>query len=736
MNVKDFGKRVVYLLFLLGLQLSYPQTQKEVTIFWDSSSSMMDREVEKEFYFLEAYFKNSPNAKITLVSFSNTIIAKELFDVADGDWSTLKERLSNTRYDGATSYQNLEEFDGESDILVFTDGKQTGRAATPSFTGNVFVINASKDFNRANINLLTLVNNGNYVNLLNQQFGQAQSGEGKIIYSGTIYEDTRPIAGATVFIKGKSDAAVQTNAEGQYEIESSSGETLVMSVNNKLFELPLGEKTTNDFFMEGNQIRLDEVVVSETRDEPIEEITTGYGTENKEKIGYAVQSIGEDDISDVSTTASNATQGKFSGVRLGQNDDLTQVVMRPSNSILGNNYGLIVIDGVPMSRSNSSTQQTIGNDISRSNALQNSGFIDPKNIAKITVLKGLAATNRFGSMGANGVLLITTKTGTYGKGSNEIKDLARLTDNIFDGKLQVNKKSLVTPYLKELKQGKSVQEAYEIYLRQKLNHTKSPEYFIDVYDFFKESNENLAIRILSNVLEKERPSYEELRAFYLKCSELEYNELALLASNRMLELYPDKAQPYFDFARANRNSENYQLAVNTLSDMLQGTANPDLNFEGLQKVAGTELRNLVNLNSSELVFDQVDVKYRNNLTYGARLVFEWHDADAEFVLQFVNPAKRFFDWEHTALSDRKRIQDELRNGFATEQFEIFGAESKGDWQVNVTYMGNGGQNEATPLFLKCTAYYNFGSPDQQKESYLIRLHEKGEKQLFFKFTTK
>ncbi|MEX0359703.1 MAG: YfaP family protein, partial [Allomuricauda sp.] len=147
----------------------------------------------------------------------------------------------------------------------------------------------------------------------------------------------------------------------------------------------------------------------------------------------------------------------------------------------------------------------------------------------------------------------------------------------------------------------------------------------------------------------------------------------------------------------------------------------------------TDLRNLVNQERKHLDISKVSSSYRNNLTYNARLVLEWNNTDAEFVVQFVNPQKRFFNWEHTEAADKKRIMDEIQHGFSSEQFEIVGPETVGDWILNVTYMGNRTSGNKMPTFLKCTVQYNFGKANQYSEEFLVRLQDNGDEQQLAKF---
>ncbi len=707
---------------IITMTKCFGQQTKNVSICWDVSLSMQNRDIEKDFYFLDAYFKTVQNAKVSLITFSDRVLSKDTYQVSSSDWASLKKELEGLQYDGATSYESLSSYVEVGEVLLFTDGKQNLGNSTPNFSGEVYIINSSENFDKASLNLLSIVNNGNLVDFNEKRDSDAPL-EDTNQYTGTIYSGTMGLEGVEIYVQGSENTRVKSNAKGSFNVNGKVGDTLIVAYGNKIEKQVLGETNTLNFSLEDQGIQLQEVVVSERKNEPVETITTGYGEENKDKVGYAVQSISSDDISDAATTPDMAIQGKFSGVNLGQNEDLSQVTMRPRMTLLGNVYGLIVIDGVPLRQSDSASGTVFSSD-----------FINPENIADITVLKGLAATNKYGSLGVNGVLLITSKTATYAKESGEKVDMARLRDNIYEDKIKVNNKTLVTPYLKELKKGKNIKEAYDLYLDQRKNFSNVPEYFLDVSNFFLESSPEIAERILSNVLEMENPSYEALRALFLKCTEQENHEMAVFAADKMLALFPSKIQSYFDVALAQKNTGNFQEALTMLNAMVTGAANPELNFSSMEKVVGTEIRNMVNQQKAQFNIEKVDPKYRNNVTYNARLILSWSVPDAEFSVQFVNPQKRFFTWEHTEIGDRNRILQELQHGNSSEQFEIVGAETKGEWILNATYLGNRTPKNETATFLKCIVQYNFGKPNQRSEEFMIRLQETGDEQQLARFT--
>lgn len=692
-----------------------------VTICWDTSLSMESRDIEKEFTFLENYFSKKKDASVRLLVFKNSIVDSQSFLVESGNWNLIKNKLKSLSYDGATSYQELASYIEGGDVLLFSDGKQNSNIANAKFDGNLYIINSMPQSNNANFNLLRIINNGEYINLTQ---GVEKGSENGIedMYRGSVYGANFGVEKITIKRKG-SEKAVNPNENGFYSIHAQVGDILTFTTPQGLkTEKILGEnRFINVWIEEDNGIRLDEVVVVKKREKYVKTITTGYGEENADKVGYAVQSISEDDISPINTTVSSAVQGKFSGVSLGQNDDLSQAQIRPKNSILGNNYGLIVIDGVPMPRSNSAATGEI----------QGTGFVDPSNIASIRVLKGLAATNRYGSAGSNGVLLIKTKTGTF-RNANEKVDLALVKDNIYKGGLNINNKQLVTPYLKELKKGKNVERAYEIYLSQRVRYLNHPEYFIDVSNFFTNSSIPLAIQILSNILEKESPELSELLAMMYKANELKNYDIALEAAERLLQKYPNRAQSYLDMALAHKKVGNYQIALNMLNNIASGKMSVDLDFSGLKKIIDLEIRNLVFEKGKELDITKVDGGLLNNIRYNARLVFDWNNVDAQFEIQFVNPQKRFFKWSHTQEANLERIKDEITDGYNKEQFEIYGVETKGEWIINAKYLGNRNPDNREPTFFNCLVQYNFGKPNQRTEEYLVRLNEKGEEKMLVK----
>jgi len=721
--MKQLKLQVFYLVMACFHIGAYSQENKEVTICWDVSLSMKDRDIDKEFHFLDDYFENVENADVTLLTFSDQVISKNDFTVVSGNWSTLKDKVKTLNYDGATSYDALETYTGDGEVILFTDGKRNSNRFIPSFEGKLNIVNSNKDFDRSSLNLLSIVNKADLSNLLdNEPYGadennQKEQSEQDLI-SGTVYIDNDPAPNTLISVSGNENTYL-TDGNGDFKIKAKVGDSILISnkVNKTYKTIPIQSKTAITVFLESNAYSLDEVVVVESRREE-NLVNTALGKQNKDKLGYDVQSIEDDEITEINTNISDAVAGRFAGVTQGGNDDVG------GGSVAGqNNLSQVVIRGgncVPLRQSNSGRGEYV-----------DTSWINPSNVENITVLKGLAATNRYGSLGSAGVILITTKNASATKAKGKPVDQALLTNNVFEGKLISKKGQLNTPYLKELKKAKNLEEAYQNYLSQRESYKTDFWYFIDVSDYFRTANAELGDRVLSNLMELDF-GYDAQKTLMLKYKALAQKEKALSMANKIAESFPNKIQSHYDLAIAHMDSGNMQAAADLLNGIVTGSLDATLNFSPLKKVAGAALRNLVNRHGSKLDLTKIDSSFKNNLTYNARLVFEWASPQDEFVLRFVNPQKRFFDWEHSSLADKNRITDELKNGFSIEQFELVGDISIGDWQVNATNLNT--EVDSQPFLLKCKVQYNFGKPDQREEEQLIRLDKNDSKeQLFFKF---
>lgn len=219
--------------------------------------------------------------------------------------------------------------------------------------------------------------------------------------------DGQPLPGVSVKIKG-GDAGTVTDANGRFKISAPANGTLTFTyIGYVSQEKTVGQTVSVALVSDSKQ--LGEVVV-----------TGALGiarTRNQET--YAAQQVTGDEVNKQRTNNFVSTlSGKVAGLEIRQNNSMgasTNVVMRGTKSIFGNNQALFVIDGVPVdnSNTNSSGQTTGRGGFDYGNAAAD---MNPDNIESVTILKGAAASALYGSRGSNGVVLITSKKGRKGLG--------------------------------------------------------------------------------------------------------------------------------------------------------------------------------------------------------------------------------------------------------------------------------------------------------------------------------
>lgn len=192
-----------------------------------------------------------------------------------------------------------------------------------------------------------------------------------------------PVIGANVVVKGTTNGSI-TNFDGEYELTAPIGSTLSISfIGYKSIEV----KATGDL----QTIKLDED--SEALDEVI---VVGYTTQRKESLTGSMNNIKSEKLKDITTpSVENLLNGKVPGVYVapgsGQPGSSGAVVIRGQATLNGTTSPLWVIDGV-----------IVGSD---------AGQLNPADIESMTILKDAASTAIYGSQGANGVIVVTTKSG-------------------------------------------------------------------------------------------------------------------------------------------------------------------------------------------------------------------------------------------------------------------------------------------------------------------------------------
>ena len=240
-----------------------------------------------------------------------------------------------------------------------------------------------------------------------------QKGNHKV--TGRVVDSTgEPLIGATVLVEGSTNGTV-TDIDGNFVLNTTPNAKIVFSyIGFSSQTIAVGGKGTINVTLKEETNTMKEVVV------------TAMGIQRKEEsLTYATQRVKAEDLMKVQDpNVANSLEGKVSGLTItpsaGGAGGSTKIVLRGAKSILGNSSPLIVVDGVPMTNDarGNHNMQSMSRDITYAGMSEGSdplSLINPDDIESINVLKGANAAALYGSVAANGVVMITTKRGREGK---------------------------------------------------------------------------------------------------------------------------------------------------------------------------------------------------------------------------------------------------------------------------------------------------------------------------------
>lgn len=221
--------------------------------------------------------------------------------------------------------------------------------------------------------------------------------------SGTVTDQNAiPLPGVNILVEGTS-TGTQTDFDGNYTIRADVGQTLLFTyIGQKTERRTVGTESVINVQMQEDAQALEEVVV------------TAQGIKREQRsLGYAVSKIDNEEIEDrPEGDIGRVLRGKAAGINITATNGIsgsgTNIIIRGFTSLTGSNQPLFVVNGVPFDGSSNQQNSFFDNQTESSRFLD----IDPNSIESVNVLKGLSASVLYGERGRNGVILITTKSGS------------------------------------------------------------------------------------------------------------------------------------------------------------------------------------------------------------------------------------------------------------------------------------------------------------------------------------
>lgn len=487
-----------------------------------------------------------------------------------------------------------------------------------------------------------------------------------------------PLFGVNILVKNTT-TGTQTNEGGHYTITAKQGDILVFSfVGMHIQEVTFQTKVVINIVLKENTESLKEVVVNAEK------------IDRKEKArSYSSSVITSDKlIKGGYTNIIQALQGTVAGLSIREDS----VFLRGGIQIIDidgkpkNVPPLVIYDGLPLEVSD----------------LETLNFYD---IGEIEVIKSASQALRYGPRAVGGVIVIKSKFSLSSiENKNRYKN-ENLIKNKYQGSLNVEERILDVPYIEELSKANSVEDAYDLYLKQKDQYGHLPTYYLDVYDHFKKwKNRDYELRILFNDVITDLDNPEQLKALAYLLEEARDYKLAINIYSQILRLLPGDLLSFRDLALIYKNIGLEQESTAILNSLISDENND---------------------NEDVLEFSDINDILKNdgvNVTYDIRIVADWNRYDANINLQVIDPSREICNYENPKTSQGGQLAQNMSQGYGPEEFTLKNAK-KGSYFIMLNYSLKDSEETTKPTYVKLAMFKDYGKPTETKEIKVLQLFE-------------
>ncbi|PWL38940.1 hypothetical protein DKG77_11980 [Flagellimonas aquimarina] len=674
----------------------------KVMLLWDTSLSMKDRSLDKEFRFLDNYFKNLGDVQVVFQPIGHQFGKRTSHNIGNGNWETLKKTIESVVYDGAIDHRLWQKLETSQQTLFFTDGKNFPMDATKDWYGTLFTVNGNNTANHTLLKDIAEDHGGNYINLekldnmaLAVQFTErymldnldytARTAQKLSEVTGNVGDLDQQLQNVLVKVRG-TERQTRTDSRGNFTIKALNGEVLdfsypgreatstVVNTSARMLKIimPIGITALDEVVLEEN-VRLKEL------HKPLNKnISTRFGTLDMERIGFGVKQLSGEHISKSAQTIMDALQGKFPGVEIVRKypENIDLVALREGK--LYGWYAAWDVDG-------------------NIYAPQDPPYhINLHDIKDITIMPAAWSAAKYGRLAPGGIIIVRTISNTFDDIEVTENSKNKLQNTYSNDAIELANGLASKPlYAQRIANSPNVDKAYLQYLSDRKNYGHTPSFYFETSKIFKDhwNDSRKANSIKSNLLEQFPEQVDALKILAYAHEEAEQKQEAL-SIYKQINKVKKTPQAKRDLAKMLVETGEYKEAWNMYKGYI-GIQN-NLESKGLDQIVKEEMLDVLQGHSEEIGIDKSKFTFKEQSNFS--LLVEWNDPNTQFELQFVSPQGHYYNWNNaTEITNEKRIQGALSESFDIDDMQ------QGQWLVNMTYLGN---QVNLPTYLKFTLRNN------------------------------
>lgn len=750
----------------------FPKTQSrprqwsnKIGLIWDTSLSGLQRDTKKELELLAKIIKQKQNLTIQLGLLNNGFKQAGTFNISNGNWAMLKNKLENLVYDGGTNFSavNTRAFQAD-EYLLFSDGLSTFGPNAIAINKPIHTINTALKADYSTLKYISQKTGGEFINLnaiaVNEAFKQLNEQNLQFlgIKNGADVRQTYPSVHVNVngnfslagILNGINTTFVLQFGYGntvvsEQEIHLNGTEHTFSSINvsrvwaqKKISEMDIQyEANKDDISVLSKQFgivtRNTSLIVLENLDDylryeivPPLELRQEYERILKQRSTALLER---------KTDLLNAAVAMTKELKTWWNTEFKQDLEKKNEGYP--DPGLVAIQGDVSANEQAASRR---DEVMRTQEMR---MVPPVGAAR----KAAEQTNElnevvvvgYGSQAKQAVTgaaltqlrakevlaplqgrvagLSVQRNRVAGSNAQETKALPINTQpDIITREFKSDK-----AYMKNLT-GKP-DSAYQAYLKMRANYISTPMFYFDVANWFYQQKDSVrALTILSNIadLDLENADLYKTLAYKLKQTG-NYND-EVFVTQKVLLWRPMDAQSYRDYALALADVGHYQKALDNLYKVITQSYNSQIarRDQGIEEIVIAEINNLITRHGNKLSTKDIDKRLIQPLPVDVRVVLNWNKNDTDIDLWLTDPMgeKGYYGNSRTKIGGR--ISNDFTAGYGPEQFMIKKA-PKGKYKIEVNYYGDRQINISGPTTVTAEIYTQYATGKQQRKVIVMPL---------------
>lgn len=684
--------------FAANVGLNFPVKEKarsqKIAIIWDNSYSGSKRNRDKELQFLDAYFADNKNVSVSFSLLNNTFEKTEDFTVSEGNWSALKNKILNLKYDGGTDFGALKEVNEVEEYLLFSDGISNFGDLMIKFKKPLNSISSTptSDFNL--LKLLANQSGGNFINLneLDTQSALKTYKRLPIRFLGfkedlnmqELFPNIGSVINEPVNIFG-----ITTGNAGKL--------TAVFSVGNDKFETSVDFSKAQQ--IENWQIaqfwaqrKIDELELNSTQNrQEIKNISEQFGVVSKN-----TSLIVLDDINDYVKYKITPPQELLA--------EYQRIVSQNKRRIFEQRKNLLskAFDKTRELKTwwNTEFKYVEKKEYPRISNQSSRDTVNSRNVEQV-IVRGLARS---------------AKSDPNEEIADEAIDIINSGRTIAKGKINLVDIESTAEYMKDFQNLQSADVIYQKYLENRSKHEKQVSYYFDISKLlFKKGDKALSLKVLSTLAELDLENEELYKTIYYLLKQRGHYDKELWITQKILEWRPFDAQSHRDYALALVDNKRSQEALNIYKSLLYQEFTDEISMRdnGIEEILIMEINNILKQNKN-VDGSKIDDRLKADLPVDIRVVINWNKDNTDIDLWVTDPKGEDCSYQNKSTEIGGRLSNDFTQGFGPEQFLLKKA-VKGKYKIRTNFFGERQNILSGPTTIMAEVYLYYSDGRQERK---------------------